>query len=111
MSAPRGAALCLDGLVAFDLTAATQVFLAASTADGTPLYAGTSCSPGGEEIATTTGFGLRPPHGLDALESADTIVVPAYFALLDPPPEAARDGVRRAWANRARSVPACSRAF
>ncbi|HKB51494.1 MAG TPA: helix-turn-helix domain-containing protein [Solirubrobacterales bacterium] len=111
MSAHRVAALCLDGLVAFDLTAATQVFLAASTADGTPLYAVTSCSPGGEEIATTTGFGLRPPHGLDALESADTIVVPGYFALLDPPPEAAIEGLRHAAGNGARILSVCTGAF
>ncbi|MGC1850915.1 MAG: AraC family transcriptional regulator, partial [Solirubrobacterales bacterium] len=73
-------ALCLDGLVAFDLTAAVQVFIAASEEDGMPLYEVSTCSPGGAEVTTTTGFALRPQADLDALAGADTIVVPGYFA-------------------------------
>ncbi|HSR94476.1 MAG TPA: helix-turn-helix domain-containing protein [Solirubrobacterales bacterium] len=107
----RVVALCLDGLVAFDLTAATQVLSAASTADGTPLYEVTSCSPGGEEIATTTGFGLKPPHDLDALEDADTVVVPGYFALLDPPPPATAEALRDAARGGARVLSVCTGAF
>jgi transcriptional regulator GlxA family with amidase domain len=107
----RVAALCLDGLVAFDLTAATQVFIAASTADGTPLYEVTSCSPGGAEVATTSGFGLRPERDLDALPSADTVVVPGYFAVLDPPPPAALGALREAAARGARAISVCTGAF
>src|ERR1044072_2291454 len=91
----RVVALCLDGLVAFDLTAATQVFLAASEADGRPLYEVSSCSVDGAEVVTTSGFGLRPTHGLRALSRADTVVVPGYFALLDPPPQAGTAAVGR----------------
>ncbi len=107
----RVVALCLDGLVAFDLTAATQVFGVASDRDGTPLYEVRSCSPGGEEIATTTGFGLKPPHGLDALGSADTVVVPGYFAFLDSPPEAATEALRGAARGGARVLSVCTGAF
>jgi AraC family transcriptional activator FtrA len=107
----RVAALCLDGLVAFDLTAATQVLIAASAADGTPLYEVTCCSPGGGEVATTSGFALRPAHGLEALESADTVAVPGYFALLDPPPVAATEALRAAAERGARVLSVCTGAF
>jgi transcriptional regulator GlxA family with amidase domain len=105
------AALCLDGLVAFDLTAPTQVLQVASSADGTPLYTVTCCSQDGAEIATTTGFALRPPHSLDALASADTIVVPGYFAVLEPPPEPVLAALRRAAAAGTRVVSVCTGAF
>jgi transcriptional regulator GlxA family with amidase domain len=107
----RVVALCLEGLVAFDLTAATQVLIVASAADGTPLYEVSSCSVGGGEVATTTGFGLRPEGDLDALDSAETIVVPGYFALLDPPPDAVLEALRRAAARGARVISVCTGAF
>jgi transcriptional regulator GlxA family with amidase domain len=107
----RVAALCLDGLVAFDLTAAAQVFIAASAADGTPLYEVTCCSEGGAEVTTTTGFGLSPPRDLDALALADTLVVPGYFALLDPPPVAAVEALREAAGRGARVISVCTGAF
>lgn len=107
----RVTALCLDGLVAFDLTAATQVFIAASGAGGTPLYEVSTCSPGGAEVATTTGFGLRPEHDLEALATADTVVVPGYFALLDPPPEVVLDALRAAADRGARMLSVCTGAF
>lgn len=107
----RVAALCPDGLVAFDLTVATQVFLAASTADGTPLYEVACCSEGAAEIATTTGFGLRPQHDLDLLAGADTVVVPGYFAVLDPPTEAMTEALREAARRGARVISVCTGAF
>ena len=107
----RVAALCLDGLVVFDLTAATQVFLVASEADGRPLYEVSTCSVDGLEVATTTGFRLGPERDLTALEAADTIVVPGYFALLDPPPDAALEALRRAAAGGARVISVCTGAF
>ena len=107
----RVVALCLDGLVAFDLTAATQVFVAASAADGTPLYEVSTCSEDGAEVTTTTGFTVGPKYGLEALEAADTVVVPGYFALLDPPPEPATEALRGAADRGARVLSVCTGAF
>ena len=45
-------------------------------------------------MRTTTGFALRPQAGLEALERADTVVVPGYFAIFDPPPAQALAGLR-----------------
>lgn len=109
--AHRVTALCLDGLVAFDLTAATQVFIAASEAGGRPLYEVSTCSPGGAEVATTTGFGITPSAGLDALARADTVVVPGYFASYDPPPAAALEALGEAAAAGARVISVCTGAF
>jgi len=107
----RIAALCLDGLVAFDLTAPAQAFTVAAAADGTPLYEFSTCSVGGGEVATTTGFGLRPQAGLEALEGADTVVVPGYFAIFEPPPTAATAALERAAARGARVLSVCTGAF
>lgn len=107
----RVVALCLDGLVAFDLTAAAQVFGVASERDGTPLYEVSTCSVGGAEIATTTGFGLSPQQGLEALGRADTVVVPGYFAVLEPPPDAVTEALRHAADHGARVLSVCTGAF
>ena len=103
--------LCLDGLVAFDLTAATQVFFAASEAGGKPLYEVSTCSPGGARVATTTGFAVAPQGDLGALAEADTVVVPGYLALLDPPPAATLSALREAAARGARVLSVCTGAF
>jgi len=107
----RVVALCLEGLVAFDLTAATHVFFAASDARGTPLYEVSTCSPGGSAVATTTGFGVSPQADLGALRDAETIVVPGYFALLDPPPAEALSSLREAAGGGARVISVCTGAF
>ena len=120
----RVVALCLDGLVAFDLAAPAQAFTSAyrtlTTAEvgegrmgegGSALYEFSSCSVGGGEVRTTTGFAVRPQFGLSALETADTVVVPAYFDVFSPPPEEALAALRRAAAGGARVLSVCTGAF
>jgi transcriptional regulator GlxA family with amidase domain len=107
----RVVALCLDGVVAFDLTAPAQAFTLAAAADGTPLYEFSTCSLDGGEVRTTTGFGLRPQAGLEALERADTVVVPGYFAIFEPPPAAATAALAAAAARGARALSVCTGAF
>jgi transcriptional regulator GlxA family with amidase domain len=107
----RVVALCLDGLVAFDLTAPAQAFTLAARADGAPLYEFSTCSVDGEEVRTTTGFALWPQAGLEALERADTVVVPGYFAIFDPPPPPATAALARAAVRGARAFSVCTGAF
>jgi transcriptional regulator GlxA family with amidase domain len=107
----RVVALCLDGLVAFDLTAPAQAFTTAMKADGTPLYEFSICSAGEGEVRTTTGFSLRPQAGLAALERADTVVVPGYFAIFSPPPQEALDALSAAAGRGARVLSVCTGAF
>jgi len=107
----RVVALCLDGLVAFDLTAPAQAFGLAARPGGAPLYEFSTCSVGGTEVRTTSGFAVRPQAGLGALRRADTIVVPAYAAVLDPPPAEALAALRAAGRHGTRVLSVCSGAF
>lgn len=107
----RVVALCLDGLVAFDLAAPAQAFNLAARADGKPLYEFSACSPGGADLATTTGFEVGPQKGLRALAGADTIVVPGYAAVREPPPREAIAALRRAADRGARVLSVCTGAF
>jgi AraC family transcriptional regulator, transcriptional activator FtrA len=121
----RVVALCFDGLVAFDLTAPAQAFASAyrtlapaeggggriGAEGGSALYEFSSCSVNGGEVRTTTGFAVRPQSDLSALETADTVVVPAYFDVFSPPPEAVLAALRRAADRGARVLSVCTGAF
>jgi transcriptional regulator GlxA family with amidase domain len=107
----RVVALCLDDLVAFDLTAPAQVFGLATGRDGTPLYEFSTCSVGGREVRTTSGFGIVPQTGLRALSRAATIVVPGYAAILTPPPSEVLAVLSRAADRGARLLSVCTGAF
>jgi transcriptional regulator GlxA family with amidase domain len=107
----RVVALCFDGLVAFDLTAAAQAFGLAARPGGEPLYEFSSCSVGGEAVRTTSGFSVTPSAGLPALRRADTVVVPGYAAILAAPPEPALAALRAAAERGARLLSVCTGAF
>jgi transcriptional regulator GlxA family with amidase domain len=108
----RVVGLCFgDGVVAFDLTAPAQVFTAATGKGGRPLYKFTTCSPDACPASTTTGFAIVPEAGLGALEEAETIVVPGYAAVFDPPPAEAHDALRAAAERGARVISICTGAF
>jgi len=107
----RVVALCLDGLVAFDLTAPAQAFALAAAPDGSPHYEFSTCSLDGGPVRTTSGFGITPQAGLRALAAADTIVVPGYATLLEPPPEPALAALRRAADRGARMLSVCTGSF
>jgi transcriptional regulator GlxA family with amidase domain len=107
----RVVALCLDGLVAFDLTAPAQAFGLAARPGGEPLYGFSTCSLGGAEVRTTSGFGIVPQAGLGALRRADTVVVPGYAGLLEPPPGEALAALRAAGRRGARVLSVCTGAF
>ena len=107
----RVVALCLPGLVAFDLTAPAQAFALAAKPGGEPLYEFSSCSLDGAPVASTSGFAVAPPAGIEALGGADTVVVPGYAALLDPPPPEALAALRAAAERGARLMSVCTGAF
>ncbi|HEY0317529.1 MAG TPA: helix-turn-helix domain-containing protein [Solirubrobacterales bacterium] len=107
----RVVALCFDGLVAFDLTAPAQAFALAARPGGEPLYEFSTCSVGGEPVRTTSGFAVSPSAGLGVLRRADTIVVPGYAAVLDPPPAQALSALRAAAHRGARLMSVCTGSF
>src|ERR1700710_1825945 len=107
----RVVALCLPGVVAFDLTAPAQAFGSAHAADGTPPYAFSTCSIDGAAVRTTSGFEVGAQAGLGALRRADTVVVPGYWAVFDPLPDGGGGGRRGADRRGARVMSVCTGAY
>jgi transcriptional regulator GlxA family with amidase domain len=107
----RIAVLCFDGLVAFDLTAPAQAFMLAARPDGEPLYEVAVCSAQGGPVQTTGGFAVTPSAGPEALRRADTVVLPGYAGVLEPPPAEALAAIRAAASRGARLMSVCTGAF
>lgn len=107
----RVAILCLKGLVAFDLTAPAQVFMLAARPGGKPLYEVETCSVDGRPVRTTSGFEVSPGAGREALRHADTVVLPGYAGILDPPPEEALEAIRTVAQRGGRLMSVCTGAF
>jgi transcriptional regulator GlxA family with amidase domain len=72
----RVVVLALDGVIPFELGIPARIFGAATDAAGRPLYEVVTCAPGGELVMTADDFHLGVRHGLEALRSADTVIVP-----------------------------------
>ena len=100
-------ALALPAVEAFDLAIPSQVF-----ADpGLPRrYEFTVCAPAAGLVRSTAGYCVHAEHGLEALASADTVVVPGYLPLEDPG-ERVCAALREAAARGARMVSVCTGAF
>jgi transcriptional regulator GlxA family with amidase domain len=78
----RVVALALPDVVAFDLSIPAQVF---GHPDEGDRYAFSLCAEQPGMVPTTTGFSIAVGAGLEALEDADTIVVPGFMPTSDPP--------------------------
>ena len=107
----RVVGLCLDRVVALDLANPAHAFTAASGPDGKPLYEFTTCSSSGAALDSASGFSIVPERDLSALETADTIVVPAYERVFDPPPVEVSEALHRAHGRGARVISVCTGAF
>lgn len=62
-------------------------------------------------VSAIGGFGVDVPHGLEALETAQTILLPGTPDVHGEPPEPVLDALRAAHARGARLVSICSGAF
>lgn len=70
------AVLLLPPVVGFDATIAPTLFGAAAGPDGAPLYDVTTCGVTPGPVTSTNGFAMVPAAGPEALETADTVVIP-----------------------------------
>lgn len=103
----RVVVLALPAVVAFDLAVPSQVF---GHPDERDRYRLTVCTPAPGLVPTTTGFDISIRAGLDALQTADTVVVPGYAPHVRP--EADVLVALRAAAERgARLMSVCTGAF
>lgn len=69
------AVLALDGAVAFDVGTPTQIFNAARDQQDRKYYELQVCVPDKQPVHNSAGFTIVPEHGLELLETADTILV------------------------------------
>jgi len=72
----RVVVLLLPPVVGFDAAIAPTLFSNASDADGNALYEVVPCALTPGPVASTTGFDLLAAAGAEALDTADTVVIP-----------------------------------
>jgi transcriptional regulator GlxA family with amidase domain len=77
----RVVALALPKVVAMQLGAAAQVF---GHRDEERKYTFTVCGVTPGPVESTTGFAVQATTGLDALDEADTVIVPGFWPPVDP---------------------------
>ena len=98
-------ALVFPGLVAFDLATPAQVF---GHRTERRRYAFAVATPRPGEVGTSTGFSILAAHGLEAIDGADTVIVPGHTGLGREWPPEALDALRRF---EGRVVSICTGAF
>ncbi|WP_405821985.1 helix-turn-helix domain-containing protein [Streptomyces sp. NBC_01390] len=106
------AVVLLDGVHPFELGVVCEVFGLDRGDEGLPVYDFAVASAEGPTLTTHAGFTVGTEHGLERLETADLIAVPAgqTYVNREYPPELL-DALRRAVARGARVLSVCSGAF
>ncbi|MEU4624872.1 helix-turn-helix domain-containing protein [Actinoplanes sp. NPDC023801] len=104
------AVLALDGGHAFELGVFCEIFGMDRSDDGLPPYDFALVSATGTLVSTRHGFRVEATHGLDRLEAADLIGVPASDPDVPQPPQL-YEALRAAVARGARVLSICSGAF
>lgn len=103
------AAVVLDGVAPFELGVLCEAFGVDRSDQGLPTMEFDLCGPS-PQVRTSMGFGLVIEHGLERLESADLIGVPA-MPRGDAYPSALLEALRAAVDRGARVLSVCSGAF
>jgi transcriptional regulator GlxA family with amidase domain len=103
----RVAILALDAAVPIDLAIPAQVF---DGRDGAP-YRAELCAERAGPVPTTTGFDVVATAGLEALQRADTVVVPGFESPTMRPPQPVLDALVQAVDEGRRVVSICTGAF
>jgi transcriptional regulator GlxA family with amidase domain len=73
----RVAVLAVDGVIPFELSVPSRIFLVAQGAGGEPLYDVVTCTVDGRPVATAADYSIAVEHDASVLADADTVVVPA----------------------------------
>ncbi len=108
--APIVAIIAFEGVTMFELAAANDIFgTEVTTASGTPLYQVVICGPTAS-ATTDMRFRMEVPHRLDALDSAQTVVVPPPVNPDEVPAEVL-DALCRARSRGQRILSLCTGAF
>jgi transcriptional regulator GlxA family with amidase domain len=105
------AVIAFEGISPFHLSVPCMVFGDDLARLGVPRYELLICGEQAGLIPTMSGFNIDVPHGLAALERADTVIVPAWRDPEERPSEALLQALRAAHARGARVVGLCLGAF
>jgi transcriptional regulator GlxA family with amidase domain len=95
----------------FELAVACEVFGLDRRELVDPWYRFKVASRDGRPVQTRVGFTIQPEAGLEALETADSVIIPAGYKDEGPVPEPLLDGLRAAHARGARLMSVCTGAF
>ncbi|MGP4083407.1 GlxA family transcriptional regulator [Streptomyces sp. KR55] len=106
------AAVLVDGVNPFELGVICEVFGIDRSDDGLPVYDFAVASAEGPVLRSNAGFSMQVEHGLERLETADLIAVPAgaCYESRSFPPELL-DALNRAVDRGARVLSVCSGVF
>lgn len=104
------AVLVYDGVAPFELGVVCEAFGVDRRDDGVPLVDFAVCAPRPGRVATDGGFSIVVEHGLDRLEQADLVCVPA-MPRTPGLPEGVAEALQRVVARGARVLSVCSGAF
>ncbi|MBL1108416.1 helix-turn-helix domain-containing protein [Streptomyces sp. 5-8] len=106
------AAVLLDGVHPFELGVVCEVFGIDRSDEGLPVYDFAVVSAEGPELGTHCGFTVSTPYGLERLEEADLIAVPAGDTYAERAyPEELLAALRRAVDRGTRVLSVCSGVF
>jgi transcriptional regulator GlxA family with amidase domain len=103
----RVVALVVPDVIIFDLAIPAEIFGRAVERDR---YSFAVCTEHPGAVSSASGFDVQVDHGLDALEHADTVIVPGFFPR-DDPSLVVIDALRNAAARGARIASVCVGAF
>jgi AraC family transcriptional activator FtrA len=105
------AILAYDRLCTFEFGCAVELFALERPELDVAWYSYAVCAIEEGPLRAAGGLALQAPHGLDALDAADTIVIPGWRDPAEPPPPQLIAALRRAHARGARLCSICSGAF
>ncbi|AWG32369.1 helix-turn-helix domain-containing protein [Burkholderia cenocepacia] len=105
------AVIAYDGISPFHLSVPSVVFGKERDAAASPAFEFRVCSAERGPLATTGGFTITAPYGLDALDDADIVIVPSWRDPDEVPPDALLDAVRAVAARGAELVGLCLGAY
>ncbi|MET7637760.1 helix-turn-helix domain-containing protein [Streptomyces sp. NPDC005438] len=105
------AVLLFSGGPIFESSIPLSVFGIDRQDAGVPRYRLLVCAGEDGPLRTTGGLELTAPYGLEALNRAGTVVVPAWRSITQPPPPAVLASLRQAHEEGARIIGLCTGAF
>jgi AraC family transcriptional regulator, transcriptional activator FtrA len=105
------AAVIDQGALTFDFAIPCEIFGLDRSDIVDPWYEFLVVAAGDRRVRTQTGFVIEAPHGLDALERAETIVVPGWADPDEEPSAALKESLVGAYERGARLVSVCTGAF